>query len=161
MNSGIKIGTDPISVTYRLTRALLSENYMLTEPDLRAAFETAYLHLRPGGVFVTVIELALEIFRQNKVQYLLRERGGVEIAFIENMYDPDPTDTSYESTFIYLVRERGDLKIETDRHLCGLFTMNVWYDNLRMAGFEVRQLSLDEGAEERGPIPLLLCTRRA
>ena len=138
-----------------------SINYMLTEDDLKAAFDTAFVHLRPGGVLLTCVEDARQGFKQNTTRCSVHKTGDTEVTLIENAYDPDSSDTTYESTFIYLVRERGDLKIETDRHLCGLFTMNVWYDNLRMAGFEVRQLSLDEGADERGPIPLLLCTRRA
>jgi len=34
-----------------------SIDYMLTSEDLRAAFETALVHLKPGGVFCTYVEV--------------------------------------------------------------------------------------------------------
>lgn len=40
-------------------------DYMLTEPDLAAAFATAHAHLRPGGVFCTYAEHTREHFVQN------------------------------------------------------------------------------------------------
>lgn len=138
-----------------------SVNYMLTENDLRAAFETARVHLRPGGVLMTYVEQTRQSFRQNRVTSYTRSKGDVEITFIENYYDPDPTDTTYQSTFVYLIRERGDLRIETDRHLAGIFTLNLWYAHLRMAGFEVSQLSFEEPEDSGGSIPLFVCIKPA
>jgi len=144
--------------TFDAVAILDSVNYMLTASDLRAAFDTAFTHLRPGGVFITIIEQALESFRQNKVQYLARERDGVEIAFIENMYDPDPTDTTYESTFVYLIRQEGNLRIETDRHLGGLFPVDVWYDTLSSVGFAVETVEY-EAPESGDDVPVVVCTK--
>jgi SAM-dependent methyltransferase len=146
--------------TFDAVTLLDSVNYMLTGSDLQAAFETAYVHLKPGGVFLTAIEQTLETFRQNKVQYLVRERDGVEIAFIENMYDPDPTDTTYESTFIYLIRREGSLEIETDRHLGGLFSLGVWYDMLTSVGFEAKTVEYEEPVSG-DDIPVVVCTKAA
>jgi SAM-dependent methyltransferase len=137
-----------------------SVNYMLTEADLRAAFQTVVAHLKPGGVFITIVEQTCETFRQNRVQYLRRKREGVEIAFIENMYDPDPSDTSYESTFVYLIREGGALRIETDRHLGGLFPLKVWYETLQSAGFAVNS-AVYEAPESGDDIPVLVCIKSA
>jgi SAM-dependent methyltransferase len=117
-------------------------NYMLSEDDLRRAFETAYAHLRPGGVLVTAVEITPQSFRQNETIHTVHKTGDVEVVFIENHYDPDPSDSVYDCTFVYLIRERGEPRIETDRHACGVFSLNVWYDNLRSAGFEVSQGSL-------------------
>ena len=36
----------------------------------------------------------------------------MEITFIENNYDPNPEDDTYETTFIFLIREKGKLRIE-------------------------------------------------
>jgi SAM-dependent methyltransferase len=144
--------------TFGAVAILDSVNYMLTESDLRAAFETAFAHLKPGGVFVTIIEQTLESFRQNKIHYLIRERDGVEIAFIENMYDPDPTDTSYESTFIYLIRRGGRIEIESDRHLGGLFPVDIWYDTLNSVGFTVKTVEYED-PESGDDIPVVVCTK--
>jgi SAM-dependent methyltransferase len=138
-----------------------SVNYMLTEDDLRAAFETAHVHLRPGGVLLTYVEQTRQSFRQNRTTSYSRTKGDVEITFIENYYDRDPADTTYESILVYLIRERGDLRIETDRHLAGIFPLNLWYENLRMAGFEISQLTLEEPEDRGGSIPLLVCIKPA
>jgi SAM-dependent methyltransferase len=137
-----------------------SVNYMLAEPDLRAAFETAFAHLEPGGVFVTIIEQTLEGFRQNQVKPLIRKSGDVEIAFIENMYDPDPSDTTYESTFVYLIRREGRLEIESDRHLGGLFPIDVWYDALTSVGFSVKTVEFEDPSSGDN-IPVVVCVKEA
>jgi SAM-dependent methyltransferase len=124
-----------------------SVNYMLTQDDLRDAFETAFVHLRRGGVLLTYVEQIVQGFQQNRTKVMTRRKGDIEITLIENYYDPDPSDTTYESTFAYLIRERGDLKIEADRHLCGIFTLRLWYDNLRTVGFNVKQMSFDDETE--------------
>jgi SAM-dependent methyltransferase len=134
--------------------------YMLGEEDLRSAFETAFVHLRPGGVMVTYVEQTLEGFEQNRTTCTARVLGKTEIIFIENQYDPDPTDSMSESTFVYLIRESGNLKIETDRHLSGLFTLDVWHESLRAVGFEVRQVPFEDPSQPTA-IPLLVCTRPA
>ena len=114
--------------------------YMLTERDLRAAFQTAFVHLLPGGVFVTYVERTPATFRQNATTRAIAKRGGIEIVLVENQHDPDPADTTYDSTFVYLIRRRGRLQVETDRHCLGLFALSVWRRLLRAAGFRVRQV---------------------
>jgi SAM-dependent methyltransferase len=137
-----------------------SVGYMLTDDDLRSAFETAFFHLRPGGVLLTCVEHTVQSFQQNRTICVTRVLGDTEITFVENYYDPDPSDTTYECTFIYLIRERGDLRVETDRHLAGIFPLKIWYDNLNYAGFDVKQLSFEDSAHG-GSIPLLVGIRPA
>ena len=133
-----------------------SIGYMLTEDALREAFRTAYEHLRLGGVFLTVVESEPAGFGQNRTNAWTRSRGEVEVTFVENYYDPDPGDTTYECTFLYLVRQAGDLSIQTDRHLCGLFDLNVWRRALKSAGFEVREERYREADEPGEGFPVLV-----
>jgi SAM-dependent methyltransferase len=133
-----------------------SIDYMLTVEDLRAAFATAYACLKPGGVFCTYAEETAERFRQNKTDCYTRVQGDVEITFVHNNYDPDSTDTTYESTFVYLIRRGGQLQIETDRHLDGLFSLETWLELLREVGFEVEQIEFDEEK-----IPMFACVKTA
>jgi SAM-dependent methyltransferase len=133
--------------------------YMQTVDDLRAAFETAHAHLMPGGVFVTYAELTPERFVQNRTDTCVRTSGDVQITFIENYYDPDPEDTTYESTFVYIIRRGGQLAIETDRHVCGLFPVETWGELLGNVGFEVSQLNcgpLDSGGTA---LPTFVCVK--
>ena len=114
-----------------------SISYMLTCDELRAAFITAFVHLKPGGVFATYQEISPRTFEQNHVRYQVGTEGDVEIVFIENWYDPDPTDSTVEVTFVYLIRRGGRLQIETDRHLWGIFEVETWLRLLREVGFDV------------------------
>jgi SAM-dependent methyltransferase len=135
-------------------------NYMLTSDDLRAAFQTAYEHLKPGGSFITFAEVIAESFQQNKTVVTSRSRGEVEIIFIENYYDPNPKDTTYEGTFLYLIRKRGGLAVEIDHHLGGIFPLETWHRLLERTGFEVKELNWVHSEFAEGEsVPLLVCTR--
>ncbi|MEE9443376.1 MAG: class I SAM-dependent methyltransferase [candidate division Zixibacteria bacterium] len=114
-----------------------SISYMRTPESLKAAFTTAYAHLRPGGVFLTCVEETIETFRQNKTRHTTRSLGDVEITLIENYYDPIPDDYCYEGNFIYLIRRSGELSIEIDCHLLGLFELTTWMDLMKEVGLEV------------------------
>lgn len=132
-----------------------SINYMLTEEKLRSAFTTAFVHLKVGGVFLTYQENSPERFRQNQTECSTHSKRDITIAFIENNYDPDPKDTTYESTFVYLIRRSNELTIETDRHLAGIFPRETWLALLRETGFDVKVLDIPV---LKG-IPLLVCTK--
>jgi ubiquinone/menaquinone biosynthesis C-methylase UbiE len=112
-------------------------------PDLKAVFRTAFEHLRPGGVMVVTPEETKESFRQNHVK--VSEIGGrlkpdnLEVVVIETSQDPDPTDDTAESVMVYLIREDGKLRVETDVGIGGLFCLAAWRTALREAGFEVHE----------------------
>ncbi|MCP5104188.1 MAG: class I SAM-dependent methyltransferase, partial [bacterium] len=63
-------------------------DYNRTEAHIRATFETAYAHLKPGGVFLTVIEYDPRTFSQNSTHVEIKKKGDVEVTYIENNYDP-------------------------------------------------------------------------
>ncbi len=117
--------------------------YIRSPRDLARAFATAYRHLRPGGAFVTYAEHVKERFVQNETEAIRGRRKGMEIVFVENRYDPDPRDTTFEATFVYLIRRQGRLTVETDRHVLGLFPSSVWRRTLARAGFQVRHAGPD------------------
>lgn len=130
--------------------------YMRTAESLKSAFLTAFTHLRPGGVFLTCIEESRETFRQNKVRYSSHSKDDIDIALIENYFDPNPHDSHYEATFIYLIRHAGELKMETDCHLLGLFEFAVWPEMMRQIGFEVHQHQSSVPDQEGNSCPLLI-----
>ena len=131
-----------------------SIDYMTTEEDLRRAFLTARDHLRQGGVFCTYAELTVERFEQNKTEVSTHKGGGVDVVFLENTYDPDPSDTQCEFTFVFLIKEDGILRVETDRHIAGLFRMDTWVEIMEDIGFKVRRCEYPgEG------IPMFVCLK--
>jgi SAM-dependent methyltransferase len=111
--------------------------YMLTREDLRKVFVTAAAHLKPGGVLLVVPDLIKETFVQNATSQIIHSQGNVDLAYIENHYDPDPADTTVEITMLFLIRRDGKLTIETDRHVCGLFPESVWRETLTETGFDI------------------------
>jgi len=112
-------------------------NYMTTPEDLLAAFKTAAAHLDRGGIFMTFVEECREHFVQNQTRSFTKKKGNIEITFIDNNYDPDPSDTNYEYTFVFLIRRDGQLEVEYDCHIAGLFTIPEWEKYLKKAGFRV------------------------
>ncbi|MFQ5570970.1 MAG: hypothetical protein ACE5G0_14925 [Rhodothermales bacterium] len=86
-----------------------------------------------------LVDALAETFRDPFVEYSTRSDGEVELTFIEFDYDPDAGDTIIESIMVYLIREGGRLRIEHDRHVIGLFSLQEWLDLMAEAGFEVEQ----------------------
>ena len=145
---------------YDAVAILDSINYIKTVEDLQKTFITAYEHLKPGGVFLTFAEKITGQFTQNNTMCSTHSQGDVEIIFIQNYYDPDLTDSSYEATFIYLIRVGGKLEICTDRHLCGIFTLKTWTELLKKTGFEVKQAKFTHPTFAEGEsYPMLICIK--
>jgi len=137
-----------------------SINYIKTVEDLQRTFITTYEHLKSGGVFLTFMEQIAGQFKQKNTTCSTHSKGNVEITFIENYYDPDPTDTNYEATFIYLIRVGGKLEIYSDRHLCGIFKLETWLECLKATGFEVKQVKFTHSTFTEGEFyPMLICIK--
>ena len=82
--------------------------------------------------------------------------ANLEITFVENSFDPDPSDDQFESTFVYLIRENGELRVEVDMHLSGIFSLEFWSETLRKTGFTVEmQTPWQDGSD----IPLFICLK--
>lgn len=110
--------------------------YLATEADLQAAFETAFVHLRPGGAAVIAPDCVAETFRPTT------DHGGHDgpdrsLRYLEWSYDPDPGDTTFVTDFAMLLREGADdVRVRYDRHVEGLFPRATWLELLRRVGFE-------------------------
>lgn len=111
--------------------------YLTSLDDLQQTFQVAWNHLRPGGIILTVVEWIREEFIQNQTLLSSRTQGTTDITMIENLYDPDPDDTTMECTFVYLIRQQGELTTETDRHTLGLFRTDQWLQQMELAGFDI------------------------
>jgi len=110
--------------------------YMTTEADLRQAIETAYVHLRPGGVAVFAPDFVKETFRPS-TDHGGHDGDGRGLRYLEWSFDPDPDDTTCVTDFTYVFREGdGTTWCELDRHVVGLFSREVWLRLLREVGFQ-------------------------
>jgi SAM-dependent methyltransferase len=110
-------------------------DYMATRDDLRAAMETAFVHCRPGGVALFVPDFVRERFEPRT------SHGGNDgptraLRYLEWDWDPDPEDDTYLVDFAVLLREEdGTVRVEHDRHKCGVFARETWLGLLREVGF--------------------------
>ena len=115
-------------------------NYMITEDDLRAAIETAAVHLNPGGVVLLAPDCVQETFSGPRVVEWTREAEDRSVTFIEYVGKPQPGSTSVESVFIFVIDEGGELKVEVDRHTGGLFPAETWLNLLEAAGLDAEYI---------------------
>ncbi len=110
--------------------------YMTGEADLRAALETAFVHLRPGGAAVIAPDCVRETFRQT-TDHGGHDGPGRSLRYLEWSYDPDPADTTFLTDFAILLREgTDDVRVQFDRHVEGLFPRATWLELLCAVGFE-------------------------
>jgi len=121
--------------------------YMTSREDLLRLFRVAYRHLEPGGVMIVSPDGIKETFEQNQTHVTRGnaaagakgEPENVDVIFIENNYDPDPDDDTFEGLMIYLIREKGELRVVEDLHTLGIFAADVWPILLREAGYEIHE----------------------
>ena len=133
--------------------------YMTTEADLRRALETAAVHCRLGGVALIAPDHVLETFRPST------DHGGYDggrrgLRYLEWSWDPDPTDSSYVTDYAYLLRgDDGEVRVEHDRHVEGLFSWAAWIRLLRDAGFDARAVAFDHSDVESGELEVFVGRR--
>ncbi len=110
-------------------------NCMLSEADLRQAFQAAYDHLAPGGVFFTVVEETRERFTSPRTYVTHHANEDVHVTFIQDMHEPRAAGTTYDITLVFLIRRGCELTVEVDRHRGGLFPLATWQAIAGEVGF--------------------------
>lgn len=128
------------------------------EEDLERSFSEAFKHLAPGGVLAFSIDATRENFQNQRTQVFQSVPSAMypdtEVTYITNDYLV--AESRVENTFIYLIRQGGKLRIETDHHVCGLFPLPTWQDLLEQAGFRT---SLDKYEESGELYPTFFCLK--
>ena len=133
--------------------------YMTTEADLRMAIDTAYVHCRPGGAALFAPDYVRENFRP------ATDHGGHDgrthaLRYMEWVWDPDPTDTTYLVDYAYLLRTPDrNVRVEHDRHVEGLFARADWLRLLSQAGFHPRVVPLEHSELEPGSHELFVAAK--
>mgnify|MGYP001205299157 CR=1 FL=1 len=118
-------------------------DYMTTEADLRRAIETAYAHLRPGGVALFVPDCTKETFHEG-TWHGGHDRDGRSLRYLEWRRDPDAADSTYLMEFVYLLAEGGGpSRMVPDVHVCGLFSRETWLRLFGETGFAAFATPLD------------------
>ncbi len=124
--------------------------YMLTEADLAQAIESAFVHCRPGGVALFAPDDVRETYHDS-TDHGGHDGAGRAMRYLEWTWDPDPNDSTYLTDYAYLLRdEKGEVRVEMDRHQLGLFARADWLRIIRGAGFEPRVLPFVHSEVEPG-----------
>jgi SAM-dependent methyltransferase len=122
--------------------------YMTTVADLRAAIETAYVHCRPGGAALFAPDYVRERFR-SRTEHGGHDGDGRSLRYLEWVWDPDPEDDTYLADFAYLLRdEGGSVRVEHDRHVCGVFGREQWRSLLQEVGFRAENREIHHSDQE-------------
>ncbi|MEQ1855484.1 MAG: class I SAM-dependent methyltransferase, partial [Longimicrobiales bacterium] len=110
--------------------------YMTTLDDLRAVFETARVHCRPGGMALFAPDMLRETFLPGS-DHGGSDDGARGLRYLDWVWDPDPNDTTYVVDYAYLLRESdGSTRVLHDRHIEGLFPKADWLRLLGESGFQ-------------------------
>ena len=134
--------------------------YMTTESDLRMAFDTAFVHCKPGGAALFAPDFVRENFRPST------DHGGKDgqtrgLRYLEWTWDPDPSDTTYVADYAYLLRTSdGTVRVEHDRHVEGLFRRSDWLRLLSEARFQARAVPFEHSELEPGSHDVFVATRQ-
>jgi hypothetical protein len=127
-------------------------DYLLTLDDLARMAETAWVHCRPGGAVLLVPDCVRETFKP------ATEHGGHDgpqraLRYLEWSWDPDPSDQTYHSEMVYLMRHAdGTVRVQHEQHLLGLFSRADWLAALTEAGFQARTLPYDLSDMQSGSL---------
>jgi len=112
--------------------------YLTTEDDLRAAIETAAMHLRPGGVAVFLPDATLESYAPRTHQGGHDGDDGRSLRYLEWTHAPEPGATTVEVDYVIVMRERGKpTRVVADPHTVGLFPEATWRRLIGGAGLEI------------------------
>jgi len=124
-------------------------DYMTSEADLRLAITTAFAHCRPGGVAVFVPDWTAEAFAPSTDHGGTDAADGRGVRYLDWVSDPDPSDTSVVTEYVFLLRDLGaPVRVVHETHRTGLFGREVWLRLLTEAGFEADSV-IEETTEER------------
>jgi SAM-dependent methyltransferase len=115
--------------------------YLTTEEDLRAMFATAAVHCRPGGCALVVPDAVRETF-QPFTDHGGHDGDGRALRYLEWTWDPDPGDDVVFMDLTYVFHEGDGVRVEHDRHECGLFPRATWLGLFHEAGFEATRIEL-------------------
>jgi hypothetical protein len=62
------------------------------------------------------------------------------LRYLEWTWDPDPSDETYVVDYAYLFRDaNGEVRVEHDRHVCGVFPRATWLRVMEEAGFRAHR----------------------
>jgi len=117
-------------------------NYMTTPEDIRAALETARLHLEADGVVIVLPDDTRETFTPRTGTGGQDRNDGRGLRYLS--WTAPPEGNTYTMDFGLLLRDRdGSIEILHERHLFGLFSLDEWCAAFCAAGLSIPAIRAD------------------
>lgn len=110
-------------------------DYMTSESDLAAVMQTIVAHCETGAGVVIASDHVAETF-ETSTSHGGHDANDRSLRYLEWTYDPDPTDTTCVTDYVYVLRESGNVRVEHDQHVTGLFPRSTWLKVMAEAGLE-------------------------
>ncbi|MFB8084941.1 class I SAM-dependent methyltransferase [Streptomyces sp. NPDC055992] len=112
--------------------------YMLGEEDVRRALDTAVRHLRPDGRLVLALDEVGETCPRLHTPVSVAEAqdrpDGLEVVYFRSYYKPVPEDPRCLATFIFVIHQDGERRVEVDEHLTAVRHRADWRRLLEESG---------------------------
>ncbi len=120
--------------------------YMASEADLRAALETAYLHLRMGGAAVFMPDWVRDTY-QPRTEHGGTDEGSRGLRYLEWDRDLASDSDVVRTDYIIVTRDADQVAVHHDVHTLGIFARSTWLGLLADVGFEPRRVDGDQGLD--------------
>jgi SAM-dependent methyltransferase len=121
--------------------------YMTTLTDLRAALETAAVHLRPGGAAVFLPDWTRELYRPH-TEHGGRDGDGRALRYLEWDRHPGPDETTVTTDYVVVTRDAaGESRVYHEQHVLGLFRRADWLRLMDEVGFRADRVTGTEGRD--------------
>ena len=121
--------------------------YLTSEEDLRAALETAAVHVRPGGVLILTPDATTEIFKPSTDHGGHDGDDGRSLRYLEWTHGAGP-DGTYVVDYVIVARGPGEeFRVVHDRHTLGLFPEATWKRLIAEAGLELVDTTVENPHE--------------
>jgi SAM-dependent methyltransferase len=124
-------------------------DYMTTEHDLGAVFDTAWRHLSAGGLACFIPDDVAESFEPGTDVSGGDAPDGSGARLFEWSEPVAPGETVATVHYSFLIRDRdGQVQTFYERHVCGLFPQATWERLLTERGFHV-EVVVEETDDDR------------
>lgn len=140
-------------------------DYLTTEADVAATLSVSADHLRPGGLLIVAPTYVTETFVDGESMEDENSDDDIEIRYVTSVSAVPGKSPLIEMNLTIFVRDLATelMTVETDRHVCGLFSKATWMKLMSEAGFEVTVdafLSCEEEEDDGEPIPTFVGRKR-
>jgi SAM-dependent methyltransferase len=121
-------------------------SYLTTEDDLRAAFETAAIHVRSAGLVILTPDATTEIFKPQTDHGGHDGEDGRSLRYLE--WTHPASGTTYDVDYLIIARGPGEaLQVVHDRHTLGLFPRATWERLIADVGLQLVDTTVENPYE--------------